>query len=136
MKLSVPVSDFFKKQKSRNPTPGSSEKNESSSSPTPAPKLIIKLGSSNPKRASALIQDMSDPVISISAAPKSEMVRWALGKMYKMVHQSANKCISNLTVLDYYDSGIGMVKDYHTVLKSLSELRASAEKFDLNQRWH
>ena len=32
-----------------------------------------------------------------------------------------------LTVLDYYDSGIGMVKDYHSVLKSPSELRASAD---------
>ena len=32
-----------------------------------------------------------------------------------------------LTVLDYYDSGIGMVKVYHSVLNSLSELRASAD---------
>ena len=47
--------------------------------------------------------------------------------MYKMVHQGVNKCISNLTVLDYYDSGIGMVKDYHNVLKSSGELRASAD---------
>ena len=31
------------------------------------------------------------------------------------------------TVLDYYDSGIGMVKVYHSVLNSLSELRASAD---------
>ena len=127
MKLTVPVPDFFTNQKSRNPTPGLSEKVKSSSSSTTVPKPNIKLGSSNPKRASASIQDMLDPVISTSAAPKSDMERWALGTMYKMVHQGANKCISNLTVLDYYDSGIGMVKDYHNVLKSSSELCASTD---------
>ena len=118
MRLTVPVSDFFTKQKSRNSTPGLSEKVKSSSSSTKAPK---------PKHPSVSIQDMLDPVISTSAAPKSDMERWALGTMYKMVHQGANNCISNLTVLDYYDSGIEMVKDYHNVLKSSSELRASAD---------
>ena len=118
MRLTVPVSDFFTKQKSRNSTPGLSEKVKSSSSSTKAPK---------PKQPSVSIQDMLDPVISTSAAPKSDMERWALGTMYKMVHQGANNCISNLTVLDYYDSGIEMVKDYHNVLKSSSELRASAD---------
>ena len=127
MKLTVPVSEFFTKQKSRNSSPGLSEKVKSSSSSTTAPKPNIKLGSSNPKHASASIQDMLDPVISTNAAPKSDMERWAPGTMYKMVHQGANKCISNLTVLDYYDSGIGMVKNYHNVLKSSSELCASAD---------
>ena len=127
MKLSVPVSDFSGKQKSKNPTTGLSEKVKSSSSSTTAPEPNIKVGSSNPKRASASIQDLLDPVISTSAAPKSDMRRWALGTMYKMVHQGANKCISNLTVFDYYDSGIGMVKDYHNMLKSSSELPASAD---------
>ena len=127
MKLSVPVFDFSAKQKSKNPTPGSSEKVKSSSSSTTALEPNIKVGSSNPKRAAASIQDLLDPVISTSAAPKSDMRRWALGTMYKMIHQGANKCVSNLTVLYYYDSGIGMVKDYHNVLKPSSELRASSD---------
>ena len=78
--------------------------------------------SSNPKHVSASIQEMLDPVISTNVKPKSDMERWALGTIYKMVSQNANKCISNLIVLDYYDSGIGMVKDYHSVLKSSSGL--------------
>ena len=127
MKLTVPVSDFFTKQKSRNPSPGLSGKVKSPSSSTTVPKPNIKLGSSNPKCASASIQDILDPVISTSAAPKSDMRGWAVGTMYKIVHQGANKCISNLTVFDYYDSGIGMAKDYHNVLKSSSELPASAD---------
>ena len=127
MELYVPVPDFLMKQKTRNPTPSSSEKEESSWSSTIKSKINVNLDSINPKRASASIQDMLDLVVSTNAKPKSDMERWALGTISKMVHQSAHKCVSNSTVLDHYDSGIGMVKDCHSVLKSSSELRASAD---------
>ena len=97
MKLPLPVCDFFTKQKSRNHTPGSSEKVKSSlCSTTSSLKTNIKLGSSNPKSASAPIQDMLDPIISTSTVPKGDMERWALGTMHKMVLQGVNKCINNL----------------------------------------
>ena len=38
--------------------------------------------------------------------------------IYKLVHQGVNKCISNATIIDYYQSSIDVVKDYHSLLKT------------------
>ena len=35
-----------------------------------------------------------------------------------LVHQGVNKCISNATIIDYYQSSIDVVKDYHKLLKT------------------
>ena len=60
---------------------------------------------------------MLDPQIDLVHKPKDDPKWWALGTVYKTVHQGANKCISNAAVLEFYNNGHGMVKDYHTVLK-------------------
>ena len=60
---------------------------------------------------------MLDPQINLAHKPQDDLERWALGTVYKTVHQGANKCISNAAVLEFYNNGHGMVKDYHTVLK-------------------
>ena len=64
------------------------------------------------------IRDMLDPHIDLVHKSKDDPERWALGTVYKTVHQGANKCISNAAVLEFYNNGHGMVKDYHTVLKN------------------
>ena len=61
---------------------------------------------------------MLDPQIDLVHKSKDDPERWALGTVYKTVHQGANKCISNAAVLEFYNNGHGMVKDYHTVLKN------------------
>ena len=63
------------------------------------------------------IRDMLDPQIDLVHKPQDDLEQWALGTVYKTVHQGANKCVSNAAVLEFYNNGHGMVKDYHTVLK-------------------
>ena len=53
---------------------------------------------------------MLDPQIDIVHKPQYDLERWALGTVYKTVHQGANKCISNAAVLEFYN-GHGIVKD-------------------------
>ena len=62
------------------------------------------------------IMDMLDPQMDLVHKPQDDLEWWAIGSAYKRVHQGANKCISNASVLEFYN-GHGMVKDYHTVLK-------------------
>ena len=50
--------------------------------------------------------------------PKNDLETWALGTVYKLVHQGVNICISNATIIDYYQSSTGVVKDYHSLLKT------------------
>ena len=50
--------------------------------------------------------------------PKNDLETWTLGTVYKLVHQRVNKCISNATIIDYYQSFIGVAKDYHSLLKT------------------
>ena len=100
-KVSVPLDKtFFSRNK----------KVESATIPVKAsPKPNIKLGSSNPKRNQPSVAAYLDPTLNINCEPETGLERWALGTMYKMVHQGANKCISNLTVIDYYNTGVSMV---------------------------
>ena len=64
-----------------------------------------------------------DPTLNINSQPTNELEKWALGNMYKMVHQGAN----NVTVLEYYDRNISMVREYHNVLKNSTELSKAPE---------
>ena len=84
------------------------------------------------------IRDMLDPQIDLVHKPQDDLEQWALGTVYKTVHQGANKCVSNAAVLEFYNNGHGMVKDYHTVLKK-SGIKALANlppppKVRLNDR--
>ena len=63
-----------------------------------------------PKKKLQDIRDMLDPQIDIVHKPQYDLERWALGTVYKTVHQGANKCISNAAVLEFYN-GHGIVKD-------------------------
>ena len=77
----------------------------------------LKIFPNKPKKKLQDIRDMLDPQIDLVHKSKDDLERWALGTVYKTVHQGANKCISNAAVLEFYNNGHGMVKDYHTVLK-------------------
>ena len=50
--------------------------------------------------------------------PKNDLETWVPGTIYKLVHQGVSKCISNATIIDYYQSSIGLVKNYHSLLKT------------------
>ena len=77
----------------------------------------LKIFRNKLKKKSQDIRDMLDPQIDLMHKPQDDLEPWALGTAYKTVHQGANKCISNAAVLEFYNNGHGMVKDYHTVLK-------------------
>ena len=98
----------------------------------------LKIFPNKPKKKLQDIRDMLDPQINLAHKPQDDLERWALGTVYKTVHQGANKCISNAAVLEFYNNGHGMVKDYHTVLKK-SGIKALANlpptpKVRLNDR--
>ena len=63
---------------------------------------------------------MCDPQTDLVHKPQDDIERWVLGNVYKSVHQGDNKCVSKAAVLEFYNNGHGMVKDYHTVLKKSS----------------
>ena len=77
----------------------------------------LKIFLNKPKKKLQDIRDMLDPQTNLAHKPEDDLEWWALGTVYKTVHQGANKCISNAAVLGFYIDGHGMVKDYHTVLK-------------------
>ena len=120
-KASVPLDKmFFSRNKKDEPLKSATKSPAVAVKASPKPN--IKLGSSNPKRNQPSVAAYLDPTLNINCEPETGLERWALGTMYKMVHQGANKCISNLTVIDYYNTGVSMVKEYHQVLKNSTEL--------------
>ena len=76
----------------------------------------LKIFRNKPKKKMQDIRDMLDPQMDLVHKPQDDLEWWAVGIAYKRVHQGANKCISNASVLEFYNNH-GMVKDYHTVLK-------------------
>ena len=90
----------------------------SSRSKASAPTVNLKFGRSRPKAVT--LQDIQniDPRRDLKHQPKNDLETWALGTVYKLVHQGVNICISNATIIDYYQSSIGVVKDYHSLLKT------------------
>ena len=93
MKSSIPIDNFFsKKQKGSTTTTSSTTVAAARSKPKPN----IKSGSSNPKRNKPLsISGYMDPTLNIKTQPTNGLEKWALGNMYKIVHQGANKCSLN-----------------------------------------
>ena len=77
----------------------------------------LKIFQNKPKKKLRDVRDMSDPQIDLVHKPQHDLERCALGTFYKTANQGSNKCISNAAVLEFYNNGHGMVKDYHTVLK-------------------
>ena len=80
----------------------------------------LKIFRNKPKKKLQDIRDMLDPQMDLVHKPQDDLEQWALGTVHKTLHQGANKCISNAAVLEFYNNGHGMVKDYHTVLKKSS----------------
>ena len=126
MKSSIPITNFFAKSQ-RNPQHSATATTSTTSVTKPTPN--IKSGSTNPKRNKPLlsISGYMDPTLNINSQPTNGLEKWALGNMYKMVHQGANKCINNVTVLEYYDTRINIVREYHNVLKNSTELSKASE---------
>ena len=90
----------------------------SSRSKASAPTVNLKLGRSRPKAVAFEDIQNIDPKIDLEHQPKNDLETWALGTVYKLVHQAVNKCVSNATIIDYYQYSIGVVKDYHSLLKT------------------
>ena len=117
MKSSIPITNFFAKSQ-RNPQQSATATTSTTSLTKPTP--IIKSGSTNPKRNKPLssISGYVDPTLNINSQTTNQLEEWALGNMYKTVHQGTNKCISHVNVLEYYDTSISMVREYPKVLKN------------------
>ena len=126
MKSSISITNFFTKSQ-RNPQHSVTATTSTTSVTKPTPN--IKSGSTNPKRNKPLpsVSGYMDPTLNINSQLTNRLEKWAVGNIYNMVHQGANKCISNVTVLEYYDTSISMVREYHNVLKNSTELSKAPE---------
>ena len=54
-----------------------------------------------------------DPTIDLKQNPTNDFQKWAVGTVFKTVHQGANKCLSNAAVVENYEIGYEMVNEYH-----------------------
>ena len=126
MKSSVSITNFFTKSQ-RNPQHSATATTSTTSVTKPTPN--IKSGSTNPKRNKPLpsVSGYMDPTLNINSQLTNRLEKWAVGNIYNMVHQGANKCISNVTVLEYYDTSISMVREYFNILKNYTELSKAPE---------
>ena len=57
------------------------------------------------------IRDM-DPQVDLKYAPKNDLQQRAIRNAFRTVHQGANKCLSNISVIENYKIGQEMVLDY------------------------
>ena len=71
----------------------------------------LKIFQNKTKKKSQDTRDMPDPQIDFVHKQDDDLEPWALGTVYKTVHQGDNKCISNAVVLECYNNCHGMVKD-------------------------
>lgn len=103
---------------------------------TPKKSKLPKLNKQFPKTyfGSMNIRDLMDPQVDLKTMPKDEIQRWALGSVFKMVHQGANKCQSNAAVVENYSVGHTMVQEYHSVISGFGTTRIPLPpKVRLNQ---
>ena len=100
------------KQKQPSPPPTTSKSKAS------VPTVNLKLGRSRPKAVAFHDIQNNDPKMDLKHQPKNDLETWSLGTVYKLVHQTVNKCVGDATIIDYYQSSIGVVKDYHSFLKT------------------
>ena len=66
------------------------------------------------------IRDM-DPQVDLKSTSKNNLQWWAIRSAFRTVHQGANKCLSNIAVIENYGLGHKMVQDYQKILKTFSE---------------
>ena len=108
-----PPSSFFKKREfsSQSVAEGRSGTTSSSSS-------SIKTASLQPKKP--IFGDIRnvDPTIDLKQNPTNDLQKWAVGTMFKTVHQGANKCLCNAAVVENYEIVYEMVNEYHNTIKS------------------
>ena len=78
----------------------------------------IKTASLQPKKP--IFGDIKnmDPTIDLKQNPTNDLQKWAVGTVFKTVHQGANKCLSNVAVVENYEIGYEMVNEYHNTIKS------------------
>ena len=78
----------------------------------------IKTASLQPKKP--IFGDIKnmDPTIDLKQNPTNDLQKWAVGTVFKTVHQGANKCLSNAAVVENYEIGYEMVNEYHNTIKS------------------
>ena len=74
-----------------------------------------------PRNQFLLIFPNLDPIIDMKHEPKNEVEYWALGTVFKTVQQEANKCLTNVAVIENYGIGIDMVREYDNTLKKSSD---------------
>ena len=60
---------------------------------------------------------MLEPCIDLKHDLNSEIETLTLGSVFKTVHQGGNKCLSNAAVIENYQVGHGMARDYYNILK-------------------
>ena len=61
---------------------------------------------------------MLDPCIDHKHDPNRKIETWALGFVFKTVHQGANKCLSNAAVIENCQVGHGIANYYYDVIKT------------------
>ena len=66
-----------------------------------------------PKKPMFLDIRSTDPHINVMQPPENDLQQWALGSIFKMVHQGENKCLRNTALTEKYAMGLDMVKEYH-----------------------
>ena len=59
-----------------------------------------------------------DPSINLIHVPKNDLQNWATGSVFKMVNQGANKCLSNVSVMENYQVGYDRVMEYHNTMRN------------------
>ena len=108
-----PPSSFFKKRES-----SSQSVVEGWPSTTSSSSSSIKTASLQPKKP--IFGDIRniDPTIYLKQNPTNDLQKWAVGTVFKTVHQGANKCLSNAAVVENYEIGYEMVNEYHNTIKS------------------
>ena len=63
-----------------------------------------------------------DPTTNAKHVPENEIEEWALGLAFKAVYQGANKCLSNASVVEYYEVAHDAVKDYHHAVININKI--------------
>ena len=78
----------------------------------------IKTASLQPKKP--IFGDIKnmDPTIDLKQNPTNDLQKWAVGTVFKTVHQGANKCLSNAAVVENYEIGYEMINEYHNTSRT------------------
>ena len=108
-----PLLSFFKKHE-----PSSQSVAEGRPSTTSSTSSSIKTASLQPKKPTFGDIRNIDPTIYLKQNPTNDLQKWAVGTVFKTVHQGANKCLSNAAVVENYEIGYEMINEYHNTIKN------------------